>query len=176
MKRGTISLPLHRLGTEQRMEHPGPGFTLTARATTCKQRPGRRIALGLNEELGKRRMRRIGLSRKEHHFQIAGQLDTTRTIRDIGQPQTASFQILAVIQTQIEPQRDPLILAFEPKTSILPAGAIDTRLDPRRLIPQRPERARIQIAHIEQATEIVRDRIGAPARERQPVPAQLAGA
>ena len=102
--------------------------------------------LGLHEQLGEGRMRRVGARRRQHDLGVGGQLDLARRARRIGDRDAADLGVVLRRDDDLERRRDRAVAPDELGAILGERHLVAVRLDAARLVARRPDLAALDVA------------------------------
>ena len=167
-----VRLVLQRTRAGERVDQDREAFARVARSAPRHQGGGRGHPLGLDEQLGERRMGRPRGGLVEEHFGVGGDLQGARPPGSVPHRDPGDLGGGIGGDARLEPALDPALAARDLETPGMPGDLVGIGFSPDGLAPQRPERPIDSITEIDQTALRVLDRIGAPRGERdRPEPA-----
>ena len=159
----------------EQVEEIGPG---AARARPA--RADQRITLGqrrrLDEQVRERRVREVGLRRRQHDFRVAGEIEAARLAAVVGDRDPPQLDVVlgrdddlgARLQASVDPAEHRPV---EREGDFELVGVASDRL-----MGGRPDRTGLQIANEAEVAPFVGGDVLPPARHRQVLPAAVAAA
>ena len=155
------------------MEQPGRQLTVGARAALAQNRPAIAHDLGLDEELRKRRMRRVGGGRRKHDLGVTRHIERAPVTGGVRENDAAHLDVVLGGYDDFCGRIDPVLAPVEHRSP-----GVEKRLEivgslARRLIGRRPELSARDIVQITEGAEAVGCCIVAPTRERKVLPAAV---
>ena len=164
---------VQRIGPVDGHQVKHPGRRLVVRAGPARAQDGLplRDDLGLHEEIGERRMQRVGGSGREHDFRVAGDLDRAPRSRAVGDAEPAQLDV-------VFGRNDDFGMRLEIVVAPAKFGArfgeyrfVVRRARRRRLMRGRPEVAAGRVADVAERPPVVAGAVFAPAGDGEVLPA-----
>ena len=155
-----------------------PDLGLAGRATTPRREDGAVPGeiLGLHEELGEGRVRRVGGGRREHEFGVRRELDVPRAAARIRDRDAPNLGVVLRRDDDLERRRDRPVVPDELGAILGERDVVAVRLHAARLVAGGPHVPGLHVAQEDVAPPVVAGDVLAPARDAEIAPAAVPGA
>ena len=159
---------------DDEVQHPRRRLVPRTRPPRAQDRLSLRDDLRLHEEIGERRMQRIGGRRCEDDLRVARDLDHPARARAVGDPNPAQLDVVLRRDDDLGVGFEVVIAAPKLRARLREYGLVVRRAPQRRLVRSRPEVAARHVAEIAERSPVVAGAVFAPPGHREVLPAGAA--
>ena len=138
-----------------------------ARPPGCRERRTPLMPLGLDEQVGERRMGAVGVRRREHHLAVARELDLPHLVAVVRHGDAPDLRGILRHDGDLRPGLDVAVGAVEGHAVRRQLGAIPVRARAHRLVAGGPDAIGGQVAHVDELPRVVAGPVRTPARHRE---------